>query len=328
MRHGASGRTFAEIQELSLQRPKDRTKMKHRVLIADDDTHFARRLGDYLADHGYESRVVRTVSEAKEALQFWRPNSIFINLLLPETNAISIVKFISTKMSTFKPRIAIMSKQALPEAVDQLKRAGAEHYLLKPFALEDALEVVTTEPEKERDLTEHTNPGIVSLKELHLLNLILKQAMLDSDSENRLFNLMRMINIKVKAMRCSMIRCLNDETGMVLASNDDESIQGHPIALAEYPEITEVRRRNNSLVIPNVRTSDILAPVHHKMHNLPYETMALFPIHRRGRFFGVLSLRMEQKAPIDITYIEKFGQVCSQIISLSIGTPGQRLFKE
>ena len=70
-------------------------------------------------------------------------------------------------------------------------------------------------------------PAITAANELRLLNLLFKQATLEHESfETRLFNLMRMINIKVGAVRSSLIQCVSDQHGVVLASNDDQNVTG------------------------------------------------------------------------------------------------------
>lgn len=303
-------------------------KARHRVLVADDDTPFARRLADYLFDHGFESRVASNVSEAKDLIEFWKPDTVFLDLLLPATNAISIFKFISLRDLAKIPKVVVMSKQAHPNGVEQMKRAGAAHYLIKPFSLEEAFRAVSlvTDPEVPPGTVLPLGPG--TIKELHLLNLFLKQATLESEAENGLYNLMRMINLKVKAMRCSLIQCGANDCGRVLASNDDESLQDLRIDLNKYPEIMEVRRTLTPVIIPNVRKSEIMAGVQKHLGRVPFETILLFPVFRCGTFFGTLSIRMQQRDPIEIFYVEKFGQVCSQIISLVIGTPGQRLIAE
>ena len=33
--------------------------MKHRILVADDENHFARRLSDYFWDQGFEVRTLK-----------------------------------------------------------------------------------------------------------------------------------------------------------------------------------------------------------------------------------------------------------------------------
>ena len=307
-----------------------RLRTKRRVLIADDDTHFARRFAEFLWDHHYETKVVRTVSEAKDVVQFWRPDVIFCNLILPETNALSLVKFMQYRGFAKECRFIVMSKQALPQAVEQLRRVGVHSYLLKPFPLEDALDLASEQLADEITKTiaqtqtgtgtlvdEGTNPHMV--RELHLINLMMKQAQA-GNSSLRLFNLMRMINLKVRGLRCSLIHYVNDDTAMVMAANDDENLRGFVLRMRDYPEIQEVRRRLEPVVILNSHTDDLMRSVQDKVSQTPYATIVLFPVFRFNQFYGVLSLRMQQRDPADMFYIEKYGQVCSQIISMTIGS--------
>jgi len=318
--------TRAEVQRL---------KLKQRVLIADDDTHFARRFQDYLWSHGFDVRIVRTISEAKESVQFWRPNSVFVNLHLPETTALSLVKFIHSRGLNVRPRVIVMSKQAMPQAVEQLRKAGAQHYLLKPFSLEDAVGIAASSAEEAagdaarmalREAAANTGPN--PIRELHLLDLILKQATLESTAENRWCNLMPMINMKTKALRSSLIQYINDDMAVVVASNDNFNVTGLPINLIDYPEILEVKNRHKALIIPDVKRAEILQKCQAKLRRTPFETIVLFPIYRHGRFFGVLSLRLEQKDALDIFYIEKFGAVCAQIISMALGMSNEALYRD
>ncbi len=299
---------------------------RHRVLIADDDTPFARRLSDYLWDHGYEARVTSRISEAKDIVEYWSPDTVFIDLFLPETNALALFKFINSKTLKKRPRVVVMSRQSMPQGIEQMRRAGAAEYLVKPFSLEDAFVAVAVAPaEKPAAKAAAAELAPSTLRELQLINLFLKQATQGRDSSLKLYNLMRMMNLKVNAIRTSLIQCLDEKSGIVLASNDDENIQGLRLNLAQYPEIREVIRTERTVIIPNVRTSDILAPVAPRLENAPFETLVLFPIHREGQFFGVISVRMERKDPLEVFYAEKFGQVCAQIIPMAIGTPGQPL---
>jgi hypothetical protein len=156
------------------------------------------------------------------------------------------------------------------------------------------------------------------MTELHLLNLILKQATQSDVGRQRLYNLMRMIGMKVQAFRCTLIHCLDDTRAEVIASNDDETVQGLPLDLTNYPEIREVRKSLKQMVIPNIRSSDIMIPVQSKVAGMPFEMVALFPVFDRGRFWGVLNLRTGHRTDVERFYIEKFGEICAQIISLSV----------
>ncbi|MBX3021834.1 MAG: response regulator [Bdellovibrionales bacterium] len=316
------------MKTLSWPHSRAAAKERLRILVADDDTPFARRLASYLFDHGFETRVVSHVDAAKEIIEFWQPDTIFLDLLLPATNALSIFKFLNGRPLKKIPKVIVMSKQALPRGVEQMKKLGAADYLVKPFSLQEAFRAVNTVEELDHRLNTQLTLGTGTIKEMHLLNLFLKQATQGVEGENGLYNLMRMINLKVKGMRCSFVQWISEERGMVLASNDDHALQGLAIDLKKYPEVREVRRTMGPVVIPNVRQSDLMAEVRNQLGRVPFETVLLFPVFRAGQFFGVLSIRMQQRDPVEIFYVEKFGQVCSQIISLAIGTPGQRLIAE
>ncbi len=347
---------------------------RRRLLIADDDTTLARVLSDYLTGKGFECRICYSVSSAKEIIEFWHPEFVMVDLLLPQTNALSLLKFIGSKSVSIRPRTIVMAKQAGSSGIEAVVKAGANGYLLKPFTFEQALKSLLPElaakipaPEKAAgqvvspafttvtqpaqlvtsasaataaiaktvlstasatpSTASITDPGAhnhldpatkVMLKELHLVNLFLKQALDVRNPSENLFNLMRMVSMKVRAVRCSFIRVLNSETGVVMASNDDANVQNLPIHLNNYPEIREVMKTMKVLLIPNVKTSELMAPVRDHMAHTNFETIAVFPIFLRGKFFGVTSLRMEQKSPVEMFYIDQFGQVAAQIISMTL----------
>ncbi len=290
---------------------------RRRVLIADSDTQLARRLADYFWGQGIECRLAISISEAKEVIEYWQPDAVFVDLMLPETNALSLCRFVQSKPLKKVPQIIVMSKHTQPQGIETMRRAGASHYLVKPFSLEDAFLMIKP---KVSGPTEGVpaSPADASIMELHLLNLFIQQATQGQSEQQRLYNLMRMISLKVHALRCSIIQIQDETTGLVLASNDDEKVQGLPLKLAQYPEVLEVYRTKNPLIIPNIATSDILAPVKPLLQKTPFETIALFPVFRRGQFFAVMSLRMEQKQRGEIYYIDKFGRVVSQILSLAL----------
>lgn len=295
------------------------------MLVADHELAFARRLAEYFFEHGFEARVTTTVAETKQLIEAWTPDTVFLESMLPDGNAIGIFKFLNSKNLSKVPKVIVMSSQSLPQGVEQMREAGASHYLVKPFSNDEAFRAVSAVVEQAAD-AERANlqlgPG--TIKELHLLNLFLKQATTAEADEHGLYNLMRMINLKVKAVRSSLIQVRANDKARVLASNDDQRLSNLEIDLNKYPEVREVARTHQPVIVPNVRSSELMADV----GPLQYETIMVFPVFRYGTFFGALSLRMEQRDPIEIFYVEKFGQVCSQILGLAIGAPGQRLVRD
>jgi hypothetical protein len=168
------------------------------------------------------------------------------------------------------------------------------------------------------DFDERTQPGFFSLNDWHLFQE-LNDRKLNETSGHTAFNLMRMINTKTNALRSSLIHCHSETIGYVIASNDNEKIKGLKLNLLNYPEIGEVRQRKKTLVVADVRTSDLMADVRDRINQTPFETIVVFPIEQNGEFYGVLNLRMKQKSPIELSFIETLGVSCAQLISLSSG---------
>lgn len=319
-----------------------------RLLIADDDTTLARTLSDYFTGKGYNCRITYLVSGAKEIIEYWHPQFILADLMLPHSNALTLFKFINVRPPADRPRVVLMSKEIVKNGVESIRKMGAAGILLKPFSFAEAHQLldpsvrpvaempaiqplvtnlvkshsVTTK--ESGQITKASSPTEIDvatetvLKELHLVNLFLKQAMDQRRPSENLFRLMQMVSLKFKALRCSFIRCLNHETGIVMASNDDQSLSGLPIQLSNYPEIQEAMRTMRVVLIPSVRSSTLMEPVREILTRNRFETIAVFPIFVEGKFFGVTSLRMEERTPIEMFYIDRFGQVAAQIISLTV----------
>lgn len=305
-----------------------RAQLRRRILIADDDTTLARAMSDFFSSRGFDCRITYTVGTARDVIEFWHPEVILVDFMLPHTNALALLKFVSSKPLLVKPRVIVMAKQALTAGIEAMKKAGATGYLVKPFSFEDALRIVdpalvpkavpvkpaqAADPRDKLDMTTK-----VLLKELHLVNLFLRQALDVRKPSENLFNMMKMVSLKVKAVRCSFIRVLNEETGVVMASNDDPTVSGLPIQLDKYPEIREVMKTMKVLLIPNVHSSELMKPIRDVTMKKRFDTLAVFPIFIKGRFFGVTSLRMEQRDAIEMYYIDHFGQLAAQVLSLSL----------
>jgi len=73
---------------------KPRLKTKQRILIAEENGIFARQLATYFWDLGFEAKVVLTIADAKDLVDFWRPDTIFVDLFIRESNTLSLVEFL------------------------------------------------------------------------------------------------------------------------------------------------------------------------------------------------------------------------------------------
>ncbi len=296
-------------------------KTKKRILIADKDQLFARRLGEGLDEKSYEVRYAYSVKETKETLEFWKPDLLMVDLILPETNAFSLLNFLQKRANLKPEAVVVTSRQAHKKLVAQILKLGATGYLSKPFSVEDAAHYI------EAQLTPVvTKPKLAvsdeAQREINLMNLFVKQALsLPRDSVS-LHNLMRMISIRTGALRVSVMQVISEHQAMILAANDDSLITGKMLKLEKYPEIQTVVKNKSIHCIESARESELMSAVKEEFHQTPFESLAVFPIYEQGHFFGVMSVRLPRTEPEDMNFVRSFGGFCSDIISLTIGIHG------
>ena len=92
--------------------------------------------------------------------------------------------------------------------------------------------------------------------------------------------------------RCSLV--LMDDDGAhasVVASSDRPGLDQLRIALADYPEIREVRRTGQPVVVEDAARHPLLDPVRARLEKAGVGAMAVFPLHLDGRLLGVLMMR-------------------------------------
>lgn len=117
-----------------------------KVLIAEDDDSLRQAIRTYLESAGHE--VFEAMDGEQAAVVFLKeqPDSVIIDLILPGTHGIEGISRIR-KSSTEVVIIAmsgVHQEQIIREALD----AGADHYLPKPFGLEELASVLRRDPGK------------------------------------------------------------------------------------------------------------------------------------------------------------------------------------
>ena len=107
-----------------------------RVLVVEDDEDIAQALQRSLRMEGYE---VRSAGDGKTALEHGRtfaPDLVILDLGLPEIDGIEVAK--SLRDGDDVPILILTARDALESRVEGLD-AGADDYLVKPFALAELL---------------------------------------------------------------------------------------------------------------------------------------------------------------------------------------------
>lgn len=301
---------------------------KIRVLIADDDNQLSRRLADYINERGFDARVVTNGKDAKTQINEWRPRFVLADLMLPEGNALSLIDYIKSDkvLKNQFINVMVMSGHNVEANVRQALSHGAKDYIVKPFRHEDIVKRLVFHSRSYRGLRDLTQKDYTRVDEaslmLHLTDLVLRQALGQTPLEDILFNLTRMVSMKVAGVRCSIIHCVDQRAGIVVTSNDDRNASGIHLDLYKYPEVLHVLNTNALIAIENLADNAELRHVREAVKDIAFNSMIVCPVTRHGMTFGVLSLRMpptkETVSDNEIRFVEIVSHVVSLVLSNEI----------
>lgn len=299
---------------------------KIRILIADSDGQLSRRLSDYMAERGFACRTALKGSEVKELLLSWQPRLVLMDLMLPEMNALDLLEYVQKNSAKNKKQtqFIVMSKHNSQENVSWAIRRGAKDYIVKPFKYEDVFKRIVFHCRSYRHLREIQHHDFHKIDTaslmLHLTDLVVRQALVKAPLADILFNLTRMVSLKMDGVRCSIVHCLDHRTGTVVTSNDDRNVSGLQLDLNKYPEILSVMNSQNPIAIENLEQSTELASIREHLKGLNFNSIIVCPVSRHDKPFGVLSLRMPvEKKQISDNEI-RFVEIVSHIVSLVLNS--------
>ncbi len=295
-----------------------------KLIIADRETLIARRIKEFLATKGIETEVVANAKQLRTSIEAQTPDFILIDLLWPDIPANMLMTELKTNPKNNNIKVLVASGHNSPKNVKQAFQAGASDYIVKPFKVEDILARIvfllqknTPEPELHADETVSAPGG---LQYLHLVELILKEAVAVRNPREKLFNLMQMLSLSMKAVRCSIIRTdMTNFEGTVIASSDDIRVKKINIDLTKYPEVTHTVNTSKTTTIENLEFNPELARLKKVVKTISFNSMIVTPITVNGEVFGVVSARMDSKAQkfsdLQVRFCQIISDVCSTIIT-------------
>jgi len=121
--------------------------MAYKILVVDDDLEIVGNMIQSLLFEGYKVESAFDGEEAMRKMQECNPDIIILDIMMPRLDGIETLKQIREKFNDkWRPVIIISGKSEL-ETINQCNALEADHYLVKPFKIEDllsALKVITT----------------------------------------------------------------------------------------------------------------------------------------------------------------------------------------
>jgi len=106
-------------------------------LVVDDDLEVCRSIDRALRLEGYEVDTVASGGEALEALAQNSPDALVLDLQLPDIDGLTVCRRIRDAGDD-TPILMLTARHGIDDRVQGLD-AGADDYLVKPFALEELL---------------------------------------------------------------------------------------------------------------------------------------------------------------------------------------------
>jgi DNA-binding NtrC family response regulator len=105
--------------------------MRGRVLVVDDDEAILTALGDALEALGWEVSTATTAAAALDAFAAGEPDAVLLDVMLPDKSGLEVLEQIKTAGEATP--VVMMSGGGTIDVAVRAMRAGAEHFLQKPF---------------------------------------------------------------------------------------------------------------------------------------------------------------------------------------------------
>ncbi len=111
-----------------------------RILLADDERQLAASLAEYFSKAGHEVCTVTTGGlDVLPAYDRFRPDVVLMDIMMPRFNGITISHALLSRNPAIK---LVLCSGSLPPDHPFIARAGACHFLEKPFPFSKALAVL------------------------------------------------------------------------------------------------------------------------------------------------------------------------------------------
>jgi two-component system, OmpR family, response regulator MprA len=107
------------------------------ILVVDDDAPIRRMLVRTLTAEGFEARAAPDGGAALAAIEESAPDVLVLDVAMPGLDGLDVARRVRTKGLAF-PILLLTARDAVAERVAGLD-AGADDYLVKPFATEELL---------------------------------------------------------------------------------------------------------------------------------------------------------------------------------------------
>ena len=111
------------------------------ILVVDDEHGIRDLLSEILFDEGHQVELAENAAQAREARQRMRPDLVLLDIWMPDTDGVSLLKEWAATGLLNMPVIMMSGHATIDTAVDAV-RIGAQAFLEKPITLQKLLKAV------------------------------------------------------------------------------------------------------------------------------------------------------------------------------------------
>ncbi|MCL2305798.1 MAG: response regulator [Planctomycetaceae bacterium] len=123
---------------------------KRKVLVVDDDTDLVDLIVDVLERDGrFETKTVNNGFEAGMMVKEYRPDLIVLDVMLPDINGKEVCLRVRSDASLEAVKIICISGMVEEDKIADLRAAGANDFLHKPFSSDVLIERICNQLEIE-----------------------------------------------------------------------------------------------------------------------------------------------------------------------------------
>ncbi len=114
---------------------------KRKVLVVDDDVELVELITEVLMRDGrFEARSVNNGFDAGMMVKEYRPELIVLDVMLPDINGREVCQRVRGDSTMDSVRIICISGMVEDDKIDDLRAAGANDFMHKPFEIEQLVD--------------------------------------------------------------------------------------------------------------------------------------------------------------------------------------------
>ena len=264
------------------------------VLVVDDDAVSRHVLCQALVTADLPYVAVGSGTEALAKIDQIRPALVLLDLVMPPPDGYQVLRILRSRPETRDVPVVVLTALDADTEIARAFESGADDFVRKPFRAVELVARIRGQMRLRQAMDE------LERKERDAkIVLEVTQALASNlDFRGILFTVVKRIAEVARVDRVSIVLVREDaDVGYVVAASDDESLRDLPIELSKYPEIKQVLKTGEVLVIRDAATHPLLEIVRHDTHAKAYSSLAIVPIMYEGRPMGVIFLRARQTVP-------------------------------